>query len=73
MTAPITVQELLYLCKKELLEGNGDKEVWMAKDEEGNDFPPLVFGFNSDIDTITKIDIYCDPGFNSPQDTIILG
>ena len=67
----ITVKELLKLCMEQIELGNGDKNVVIADDNEGNGYHGLYYGFTEDIEDFVD-DIY-DSKTNSVEDTIILG
>ncbi len=41
----ITVKELLELCEEQVKLGNGNKQIYISKDDEGNSFHPLNYGF----------------------------
>jgi hypothetical protein len=45
---PVTVNQLLEMCKKAKEQGLGDKEVYMSSDDECNDFHALWTGFEQD-------------------------
>lgn len=67
----ITVNELLKLCEQEIKKGNGDKNIVISDDNEGNGYHGLFYGFtpvNEDF-----VDVIYDSHTKSPDDTIILG
>ena len=41
----VTVEQLLAVCKLEMERGNGNKQIYISADDEGNCFHPLVFTF----------------------------
>ena len=41
----ITIKQLAQLCKTEIANGNGDKQIVVSNDEEGNGYHGLYFGF----------------------------
>ena len=41
----LTVRELLEECEKQIANGNGNKKIYISKDDEGNSFHPLHYGF----------------------------
>lgn len=41
----MTVKELLEKCKEQIDKGNGDKEIYILKDDEGNSFHKLIYEF----------------------------
>lgn len=73
MNHPFTVKELEYLCKKEILAGNGNKEVYLSNDDEGNGYHGLYFGFEGNPDVIKSIAIYGVADFEDLDNTVILG
>lgn len=67
----MTVKELYKLCKSEINKGNGDKNIVISDDIEGNGYHGLFYGF-TEVDKSFSEDIY-DSKTQSPSDTIILG
>lgn len=67
----ITVNELLELCEQEIKKGNGDKNIVISDDNEGNGYHGLFFGFTEVEDCYLRY-IY-DSKTYSQNDTIILG
>ncbi len=47
MSRPLTIKELLQLCKMEISKGNGDKSIMISQDDEGNGYHYLWFGFTT--------------------------
>lgn len=66
----ITVKVLYELCKQEIKEGNGDKNIVISDDNEGNGYHGLFYGFTPVGDL--EEGIY-DTVSKSDKDTIILG
>lgn len=62
----MNVYELLDACKEQIDKGNGDKYIYISKDDEGNSFHQLLYLFTDDEETV---DSY---GLN-PDDTVLLG
>ena len=67
----LTVKELLKLCKQEIQDGNGDKNIVISDDNEGNGYHGLFYGFTA-VTQDFEDEIY-DSVTNSIADTIILG
>lgn len=67
----LTVKDLLRKCEEEIANGNGDKNIVISDDNEGNGYHGLFYSFTP-VDDDFKNDIY-DSRTNSPDDTIILG
>lgn len=55
----MTVKQLLGACQHQIARGNGNKEVFVAKDEEGNEFVPIYYEFTDSKD---DIDAYISMG-----------
>lgn len=70
----VTVRQLLKLCQEQVKKGNGDKDVVISGDDEGNEFHTLFYGF---VDTEEGINYYAEAGMlhdnNNPKDCVILG
>lgn len=43
--AAITVKELMELCSEEISKGYGNRQVYISRDDEGNGFHGLYYGF----------------------------
>ncbi len=41
----MTIKELKVLCDREIKQGNGDMEIWLSNDDEGNGFHMLFYPF----------------------------
>jgi hypothetical protein len=75
MNKPLTVNELLQLCKMEISKGNGDKSIMISQDDEGNGYHYLWFGFTTS-EEMQEDDMFtmCVEEDVAPMsDTIILG
>ena len=61
MNRPLTIRELYKECMRQISNGNGDKEVYISADEEGNAFNPCYFGFtdNSKGDIDAYKNMFC--------------
>jgi hypothetical protein len=82
MNKPITVNELLDACKKQVSAGNGEKVIMISNDDEGNGYHYLWYEFILASKMAQDLD---DEGFPyeefdglderiaSVEDTIILG
>lgn len=68
----ITVRELYELCQKEIMKGNGHKNIVVADDEEGNGYHGLFIGFSEDWEDCQE-DLFYDTDTTSKINTIILG
>ena len=70
----ITVNTLLQLCKEQVREGNGNKKIFISKDDEGNGFHGLYYGFTTDQNDIklyaSQIMMYKG---DSIEDIVLLG
>ena len=67
----ITVNDLLAMCQAEVKNGNGDKNIVLSDDSEGNGYHGMFFGFqpmSKDIATVTY-----DSCTRKKADTIVLG
>lgn len=67
----ITVKELLKLCETQINLGNGDKNIAISDDNEGNGFHGLFFAF-TEVDK-NYSDLIVDSETDLPSNTIILG
>lgn len=54
----ITVKTLYELTKKQIKNGNGDKTVLISRDDEGNGFHTLFYGFDDELSTISEFHSY---------------
>ena len=73
----VTVKDLFLWCKEEVGRGNGDRKIYISRDDEGNGFHPLYYGFVTDPEEISSyINGYCmfdSLGDNTENDIAILG
>lgn len=67
----ITVKELLKLCQEQIEKGNGDKNIVLSDDPEGNGYHGMFYGFTDNSEDFID-DIY-DSETKGFDDTIILG
>lgn len=67
----ITVAELFHLCAQELANGNKDKKIVVADDNEGNGYHGLFYGFTHE--TQDFVDEISDSVTTDPNEIIILG
>lgn len=67
----ITVKELLELCQEQIEKGNGDKNIVLSDDNEGNGYHGMFYGFTDNSEDFID-DIY-DSKTKGFDDTIILG
>lgn len=74
MEKPITVKELLKLCQEQLRKGNGDKQILISNDDEGNGYHSLYYEFTDDEGVINELSRLCPfHDHNDPKDVVILG
>ena len=66
----ITVKELLELCQEQIEKGNGDKNIVLSDDNEGNGYHGMFYGFTDNSEDFID-DIY-DSKTKGFDDTIIL-
>ena len=70
----ITVKELYEFCKIQIDNGNGDKNIVISDDVEGNGYHGMFFGFSEIEDEGEDItNLFYDTETQSADDTIILG
>jgi len=69
MNNGITVKELLKACQEQVKLGNGDKNIVISSDDEGNSYHTLYYLF-SPIEKGTE-ELFQDG--NDPAKTVILG
>lgn len=79
MNGQITVKKLKELCEEEIKKGNGDKNIVISNDNEGNGFHGLLYEFTP-IDCEDEDGAYysyeediCDSVTTDNEHTIILG
>lgn len=71
MNKQITVIQLLEMCKHQVSIGNGDKNIVLSDDNEGNGYHGMFYGF-TEVTEDFEDEIY-DSVTTSASDTIILG
>ena len=54
----ITVKVLYELIKEQIKNGNGNKTVLISRDDEGNGFHTLFYGFEDELSTISEYHSY---------------
>lgn len=69
--AQIKVKDLLKFCEEEVKKGNGNKNIVISDDNEGNGYHGLFWGF-TEVDEYFEEYIY-DSTTTSAKTTIILG
>ena len=74
----MTVKELYAECKSLIEDGLGDREIFVADDEEGNGYHRLFYSFMTDKDELDScmklmrlMGAYDQP--NSAEDFVVLG
>lgn len=71
--AVVTVNDLLEMCNEQVSKGNGKKKVYISRDDEGNGFHALYYGF-TEITPQNANDFDTDFGEElSPDEHIALG
>lgn len=68
-----TVKDLLDACSEQVSKGNGNKKVYISRDDEGNGYHALFFGFTDDPKELKQLDEYCDDLDGKYDDKVILG
>lgn len=72
----VTVKQLLILCQEEVEKGNGDKNIVISDDNEGNGYHGLFYGFTpvkEDGDEYGFEDAIYDSWSTDNEHTIVLG
>lgn len=75
MNKPITINQLLKLCKEQVMKGNGDKCIMISNDDEGNGYHYLWYAF-CDGKEMLEDDMFSmcvDERVAKIEDTIVLG
>lgn len=70
----ITVKTLKKLVDEQIKLGNGDKEVLISCDDEGNGYHTLFYGFTAELESLKIISewgLFYDS--NDPSKVVILG
>lgn len=62
----MTINDLLELCNEEIKKGNGNKTIFISRDDEGNDFHKLIYGFTSTPENVREYD-------HDPDKEVLLG
>ncbi len=68
---PLTVSDLLKVCKNAVDNGLGDKYVFISQDDEGNGFHALFYSFTTDVENYA--DVLYQVNEEDLEDIIILG
>jgi len=71
-----TVKQLMEFCQEEIKNGNGDKHVQISRDDEGNGFHSLFYGFiakKEDLEYYLNEGMFESFNIDSVDDIIILG
>ena len=66
------VKDLLIACEQQVLNGNGDKQIYISSDDEWNDWHKLLFLFTSDIHGNVDMERICDIEKDDEINNIIL-
>jgi hypothetical protein len=71
----MTVNKLYEIVTKQIRLGNGDKEIVISNDDEGNGFHYLAFGFTTNQELVYEIlsSAYCDYMLKDYKNIVILG
>jgi hypothetical protein len=73
----LTVKQLYLLLGQEIKNGNGDKAIVVADDNEGNAYHGLFYGVTSDLKDICEAFEYSNGLYDSqekdPRKVVILG
>lgn len=72
----MNIKELYKYCQDEILNGNGNKEIYISTDEEGNGFHKMYYAFTSNRELIEKFASYGTFDISSEdsiEDVILLG
>ena len=71
--AVVTVNELLEMCNDQVSKGNGNKKVYISRDDEGNSFHALYYGFTelTPQNASDYVADFCEE--LSPDEHIVLG
>ena len=62
----MTINDLLELCNEEIKKGNGNKTIFISRDDEGNGFHKLIYGFTSTPENVREYDY-------DPDKEVLLG
>lgn len=72
----MTVKELLYECKQAIVEGHGDKQIYISADDEGNYFHKMYYGFTTsraDLEDFDAMDLINFEFKDHTDNIVILG
>ncbi|MEE3344923.1 MAG: hypothetical protein VZS44_12570 [Bacilli bacterium] len=69
----LTVNELLELCEEQKAKGNGNKKIYISRDDEGNGYHGLYFGFTDTEKDIEVLNDFCEDIEKPYNDKVILG
>lgn len=71
----MTVKKLYEIVGKQILLGNGNKEIVISNDDEGNGFHNLIFGFTSNQEVVYELlsSTCCDSMLDDYKNIVILG
>lgn len=76
MEKATTVRRLMELCAEQIRRGNGEKQILMSGDDEGNSFHELFFGFTYEEEDVAGLWDLADPWvrrMGKPEDYVVLG
>lgn len=75
MNKPITINQLLELCKEQVIKGNGNKSIMISSDDEGNEYHYLWYAFcdGEEMQGVDSFDMCVDERVAKIEDTIVLG
>ena len=75
MNKPITINQLLELCKEQVIKGNGNKSIMISSDDEGNGYHYLWYAFTDgeEMKDVDCFDMCVDEEVAKIEDTIVLG
>lgn len=69
----LTINELLELCKKQVKKGNGDRQIVISDDNEGNGYHGLFYAFTEIEEEEKEYYQIDDSETNDIKKIIILG
>lgn len=70
----MTVRELYNHCAFQISKGNGDKQILISNDDEGNGYHTLFYEFCDEPEEIQgAADMGMFHDFNNPDDVVLLG
>lgn len=68
----VTIKDLFALISEQMARGNGDKTILISRDDEGNGFHTLFYGFEDDKSTINEFSSYGLIECGTDLDSIVL-